>query len=149
MQISNFPRAKLCNLPSPFHKARKLSEKLNGPQIFFKRDDLISLGLGGNKLRKLEFLFGDALEKGADTVLTTGPVQSNHARQVAAAAVLLGLEAHLILQGEEPLEYKGNLLISNMFGAKIHFVSADAMDEDIVARKMEEVADGLSKLGKK
>jgi L-cysteate sulfo-lyase len=149
MQISNFPRVKLCYLPTPFHEAKRLSGKLDGPRIFFKRDDLISLGLGGNKVRKLEFLFGEALARDADVVLTTGPIQSNHARQVAAAAASLGLEAHLILQGEEPLEYKGNLLACYMFGAKLHFVKASTMDENVVAKRMEEIAEDLRKSGKK
>jgi len=148
MQISNFPRVKLCYLPTPFHEVKRLSEKLNGPRIFFKRDDLIGLGLGGNKVRKLEFLFGEALAKGADVVLTDGPIQSNHARQVAAAGASLGLETHLILQGEEPLEYKGNLLACYIFGAKLHFIKANTMDEDIVAKRMEEVADELRQSGK-
>jgi len=148
MQISNFPRAKLCYLPTPFHEAKRLSKKLDGPRIFFKRDDLVSLGLGGNKVRKLEFLFGEALAKSSDVVLTTGPLQSNHARQVAAAAALLGIESHLILQGEEPSEYKGNLLVCYMLGAKLHFVKASTMDEHIVATKMEELAHELKKSGK-
>jgi len=148
MQITNLPRVRLCYLPTPFHEAKRLSEKIGGPRIFFKRDDLISLGLGGNKVRKLEFLFGDALSKGADTILTSGPVQSNHCRQVAAAAASLGLEAHLILQGKEPQEYKGNLLASHVFGAKLHFVEANTMDEDVVERKMEEIARNLRRSGK-
>lgn len=148
MQISNLPRVKLCNLPTPFHEAKKLAKKLNGPRIFFKRDDLISLALGGNKLRKLEFLLGDALGSGADVVLTTGPLQSNHARQTAAAAALMGIEAHLIFQGEEPEEYRANLLMSYIFGAKLHFVKATPMEVDIVTERMNEIANELKANGR-
>lgn len=148
MRIFALPRVKLCNLPTPFHEARRFSEKIGGPRIFFKRDDLISLALGGNKLRKLEFLLGEACNQSADVIITTGPLQSNHARQTAAAAASLGLEAHLVFQGEEPEEYKANLLMSYLFGARLHFVKATSLDVEIVNERMQEIAEELKAQGR-
>ncbi len=76
----------------------RLSRALDGPPLWIKRDDCTGLATGGNKTRKLEYLFAEALELGADTVLTVGATQSNHARQTAAAAARLGLECHLLLE---------------------------------------------------
>jgi D-cysteine desulfhydrase len=114
-------RKELAILPSPIHKLERLTSYLNGPEIYIKRDDLTGLGLGGNKLRKLEFLIGEALEKGYDTIITGGAEQSNHCRQTAAAAAVSGLECHLVLGGSEPNVPKGNYLLDLLFGAKIHW----------------------------
>ena len=91
----------LATLPTPLTEARGLRDALGGaarcPRILLKRDDLTGLALGGNKARKLEFLIGDALRQGATTVVTTGAVQSNHARMTAAAARVAGLGVTLVL----------------------------------------------------
>ncbi len=98
----------LAVLPTPITDAVRLRDALGGPsrcpRILIKRDDLTGLGLGGNKARKLEFLIADALAKGAQTVVTTGAVQSNHARMTAAAARMAGLRAVLVLtaKSEQP-----------------------------------------------
>ena len=94
-------------------------------EIFVKRDDLTGLAGGGNKLRKLEFLLCDAVEKGCDTIITAGGLQSNHCRQTAGAAARLGLQAHLVLnrnvEGRVPLYHEsGNLVLNTLFGAKMH-----------------------------
>ena len=126
MDLSRFPRIRLAGPPTPIEPLLRLSAHLGGPQLFVKRDDLTRLGLGGNKLRKLEFLLGDALAQGADTVLTVGALQSNHARQTAAACARSGLDCELILRrsshaGEAYLK-SGNLLLDRLFGARLHLL---------------------------
>jgi L-cysteate sulfo-lyase len=83
MLLSRFPRTRLAHLPTPLEPLPRLTELLDGPNLWVKRDDCTGLASGGNKTRKLEFLLGDALTLGADTVLTQGAVQSNHCRQTA------------------------------------------------------------------
>jgi D-cysteine desulfhydrase family pyridoxal phosphate-dependent enzyme len=106
-------------------------EQLVGQPTWAKRDDISGLGLGGNKLRKLDLILGSALDAGADTILTTGGVQSNHCRLTAAAVSRLGLEAILFLQGDRPASETGNLLLDLLFGAQIIYtgdISKTAVD---------------------
>lgn len=93
-----------------------------------KRDDLNGLGAGGNKGRKLEYLCGEAQERGADCLVTVGAAQSNHCRMTAAAGARLGLEVHLVLSGSPPGQLEGNQLLSSMFGAHLHHTGLDARD---------------------
>jgi|Deesub1362B_J571_1020462.scaffolds.fasta_scaffold04838_4 D-cysteine desulfhydrase len=123
-KINNLPRVKLANLPTPFEEMNRLSKALNGPRMFIKRDDLTGPVFGGNKACKLEFVMADALEKGADVIVAPGSLQSNHARTVAIVARKLGVKAVLVLRGEKPQSYDGNLLIDKLFGAEIRFVQA-------------------------
>jgi D-cysteine desulfhydrase family pyridoxal phosphate-dependent enzyme len=126
---ANIPRITLAELPTPLRDAVRLRDALGGPsrapRILIKRDDLTGLGLGGNKGRKLEFLIADALAKGAHTVITTGAVQSNHARMTAAAARMAGLKPVLVLttKEERPVP-EGNLLLDYLYGAEVRFVPA-------------------------
>ena len=90
MLVSETRRVPIAFLPTPITEMKRLSKLLGGPRIFVKRDDQTGLATGGNKARKLEFLIADALAEGADTVLTVGGPQSNHARQTAAAAAVVG-----------------------------------------------------------
>jgi D-cysteine desulfhydrase family pyridoxal phosphate-dependent enzyme len=122
-----------------------LSKALGGPRLFVKRDDSTGLGFGGNKVRKLEFLMGEALEKKADTVITTGGLQSNHARQTAAAAKRLNLKPILVLRGEQPKLYKGNLLLDALLGAELRFVRASNSEE--ADRIAYEIASRIEKSG--
>ena len=85
-QLPDLPRASLVQLPTPIHRLANLGARLGGPELRIKRDDLIGLAGGGNKSRKLEFLVGNALRSGADTLVMVGAIQSNHTRQTAAAA---------------------------------------------------------------
>jgi len=94
-----FPKVNLAYLPTPLHEVPLLSQAL-GPRIFFKRDDLTGLAGGGNKTRMLEFRLVNAVKEGADTVIAGYGVQSNHARQIAAACCKLGLDCYLVLTGE-------------------------------------------------
>jgi L-cysteate sulfo-lyase len=125
MNLDRFPRAALCHRPTPLEPMDRLSAHLGGPRLFVKRDDCTGLALGGNKTRKLEFLMGDALAQGADTVVTIGGVQSNHCRQTAAAAARLGLKCELILPhlsryASETYNTSGNLLLDRLLGATLH-----------------------------
>ncbi|HKK72706.1 MAG TPA: D-cysteine desulfhydrase family protein [Candidatus Krumholzibacteria bacterium] len=114
------PRFELVPQPTPLHPMRRLSAELD-IELWIKRDDLTGLAFGGNKTRKLEFLVGDALARGADTLVTSGAVQSNHCRQTAAAAACAGLECHLALGGADPGTRDGNLLLDDLLGAHLHW----------------------------
>jgi D-cysteine desulfhydrase len=103
-------------------KLENLTKKLGGPHLYIKRDDCNGLAFGGNKVRKLEFLVADAIQKGADVLITSGGEQTNHGRLTVAAAVKTGLKPVLIITDDEPAVYKGNLLLNHLMGADIHFV---------------------------
>lgn len=140
--LKNMPKAALGYFPTPLIELKRLSEKLGGPRIFMKRDDNTGLALGGNKTRKLEYIMGDALAKGADTVITAGAIQSNHCRQTAGAAASLGLECHLVLGGAEPEQPQGNLLLDKVFGCHIHWAGDNRKGEDIPALVEQLTAEG-------
>ena len=110
--------------PTPLQKMPRLSKVLNGPRLFIKRDDMTDLAFGGNKARKLEFIFADAKSKGADVVISVGAVQSNCACMVAAAARRLGMKPVLVLVGKEPDIPNANLLLDKLLSAEIHFLEA-------------------------
>ena len=122
MHIETLPRFRLAQLPTPIEKLERLSRELGGPELLIKRDDQTGLALGGNKTRKLEFLVGQALEQGADTLVTAGAAQSNHCRQTAAAAAKAGLKCELILAGTKPELPNGNLLLDELLGAECHWI---------------------------
>lgn len=125
MNLAPFARVNLCHKPTPVEEMQRLSKYLGGPRLLVKRDDCTGLAIGGNKTRKLEFLMGEALAKGANTVITSGGVQSNHCRQTAAAAAKLGMKCELILPHlsrfeSSTYETGGNLLLDQLLGAKLH-----------------------------
>jgi D-cysteine desulfhydrase len=142
--LSNHPKASLGFFPTPIETLPNLSKYLGGPQISIKRDDLTGLALGGNKTRKLEYIIGDAIAQGADTVITAGACQSNHCRQTAAAAAKYQLECHLLLGGKEPDRSSGNLLLDKLFGCHIHWAGKHRKGEDV-----EKVTKQLIAAGKK
>jgi D-cysteine desulfhydrase family pyridoxal phosphate-dependent enzyme len=122
--LDQVPRINLLHAPTALEPLPRLSAALGGPQLWAKRDDCTGLALGGNKVRKLEYLLGEALAQGADTVITAGGFQSNHARQTAAAAARLGLRCLLILIDSvpgraPPYRTNGNLILDDLFGARI------------------------------
>ena len=120
MNIKDLPRIKLGEVKTPIEKLENLSKNYKN-DIYIKRDDLLGIGLGGNKVRKLEYILGDALSKNADIVITSGGVQSNHVRLTIAAANKVGLKAIAVLVGSEPKRYTGNTLLDKVLGAEIHF----------------------------
>lgn len=124
-------RYPLAFLPTPIVELPRLSAALGGPRIWMKRDDQTGLATGGNKTRKLEYLLGDALAQGADTLITGGAAQSNHCRQTAAAAAACGLDCHLVLGGSPPNVSSGNLLLDQLLGAHIHWAGPHRKGEDI------------------
>jgi len=148
MILGKVPRVRLAHLPTPLEEMSRLKEAMKiEPDLYIKRDDNTGLATGGNKARKLEFSLALALRQGADVVITTGGIQSNHARMTAAAARKLGLECVLVLRGEEPSCKQGNLLLDSLLGARIRYVAAE--DADAVEQEMERVAMELSAAGKK
>lgn len=130
MPLPDFPRYPLLFGPSPVHPLERLSAYLGGPRIWAKREDCNSgLAFGGNKTRKLEYLVPDALDRGADTLVSIGGVQSNHTRQVAAVAASLGLKAVLVQESwvdwPDPVNDRvGNILLSRIMGAQVRLVDA-------------------------
>jgi D-cysteine desulfhydrase len=115
------PRIPLGCLPTPLEELPRLTRALGGPRLFIKRDDQTGLATGGNKTRKLEFAVADALDQGADTLITMGGVQSNHTRQTAAAAARCGLRCVVVLRGHAPAVWNGNLLLDHLLGAQVVF----------------------------
>jgi D-cysteine desulfhydrase len=109
----------------------RLSRLLGGPRILMKRDDLTGLAFGGNKTRKLEYLVGEALAQGCDTLVTAGAQQSNHCRQAAAAARACGLSCHLLLGGSLPASPDGNLLLDRILGVEVTFAGNSRKGEMI------------------
>ncbi|HEX5219785.1 MAG TPA: D-cysteine desulfhydrase family protein [Verrucomicrobiae bacterium] len=142
MHIEKLPRFPLAQLPTPVEKLERLSRELGGPTLLIKRDDQTGLALGGNKTRKLEFLLGDALAKGCDTLVTVGAAQSNHCRQTAAAAAKAGLGCELLLNGKRPEKLNGNLLLNELFGAAEHWIERSQRAERIQSLSAELAARG-------
>ncbi|MBN1680000.1 MAG: D-cysteine desulfhydrase family protein [Anaerolineae bacterium] len=136
-QLEHLPRVQLAHLPTPIDALPNLSRNLGGPELFIKRDDQTGLATGGNKARKLEFSLAEALEAGADTVITGGSTQSNHARQTAAAAARCGLKAHTVLytpDGQPPQAFTGNVLLMHLLGAVIHWTTEHAPYAETIAQ---------------
>ena len=119
--FGHLPRASLALVPTPLERGPELP---GGQRLWVKRDDLTGLGMGGNKVRKLEFLCGDAIRTGARSLVTVGAAQSNHCRLTAAAGAVLGIEVHLVLSGDRPERPVGNQLLSALFGAQLHYTGA-------------------------
>ena len=147
-RLNRFPRVSLAYLPTPLDDAPHLSQALVGPTILIKRDDMTGLALGGNKMRKLEFLMADALRQGADTIITTAAAQSNMCRQTAAAARKLGLDCVLILRGTEREEIQGNLLLDRIFGAQVQFIQITDPYSNVSGEAMAQAAAELTRAGK-
>ena len=114
--------------PTPVHKLDNIS-RLLGTQIYVKRDDMTGIGLGGNKVRKLEYLLAEAKAQGAQVVFTTGGAQSNHAMLTAAACRKLGMEPILILKKRGVMGNKGNLLLENLMGVDVRFMDTGSYDD--------------------
>ena len=132
--LEDAPRTQLGHWPTPLEHLPSLSSELSGPRIWVKRDDCTGLATGGNKTRKLEYLIGEAQALGKSAVVTFGAIQSNHARQTAAACAKVGLPCHLILSDQVPSDderYKsgGNVLLDNLLNAQVHMVGANATDD--------------------
>ncbi len=133
------PRIRFAHLPTPVEELPRLSERLKGPRILVKRDDQTGLAFGGNKTRKLEFLVAEAQAQGATTLVSAGAIQSNHCRQPAAAAAKFGFECVLVLTGQRPRTPSGNLMLDEVFGARIVTVADRADRERVLQQTFDEL----------
>lgn len=150
--LAAYPRVALLEGPTPIQRLARLSQlpELRGCNLYVKRDDLTGLGGGGNKLRKLEFLLGEALAEGADTLVTWGGFQSNHARLTAAVAARHGLACELMLtpsavRSDDDFCRNGNVLLDGLFGAKVHRLARGVTPESYATQLL----DSLRGQGKK
>lgn len=121
-RVATLPRVSLALTPTPLHDAPRLAEAIGVGRLLIKRDDLTGLAFGGNKTRNLEFRMADAVEKGADVFIAGLEAQSNSARQVTAAANILGMRPILVLRNDRDWGWQGNLLVDRILGADIRFV---------------------------
>ena len=144
--IQELPRVQLGVFPTPFYRLERISETY-GKNIWIKRDDMCGVALGGNKVRKLEFLLAEALEQGCDTVFTTGGAQSNHAMLTAACAARLGMRCILLLKRRGVTDHRGNLVLDDIFGAEVRMLDTDSYD-DIYA-EMHRMGEALERDGRK
>ncbi|MEO0327500.1 MAG: D-cysteine desulfhydrase family protein [Pseudomonadota bacterium] len=151
-RLRELPRAKLWSEPTPVELLHNLAEQTGAAKFYVKRDDCNGLAFGGNKVRQMEYYLGDAINKGADTLLITGAVQSNFVRTAAAGCAKLGLECHVQLENrvtKDTQDYRqsGNVLLDRMLGAVIHeFPQGE--DEAGADANLETIADGLRKDGR-
>ncbi len=133
-RLAAIPSVPLGQLPTPVERMDRLREALGGgPALFVKRDDAIPFAFGGNKVRKLPFVIAEALADGADTIITCGGVQSNHARATTAAAVKYGLSVVLVANGVPPERATANALLAQLMGAEVHYVSSREAREPAMA----------------
>jgi L-cysteate sulfo-lyase len=148
MHFSRFPRLHFAHLPTPLEPLKNLSAELGGPNIWIKRDDCTGLAGGGNKTRKLEFLMADAESQGADTIITQGATQSNHARQTAAISAKMDKECHILLEdrtgsNDPDYNFNGNVLLDQLYDAKVSSRPLDSdMDQEMAQLAEQHRADG-------
>lgn len=142
--LSDFPQAPLGCFPTPLQRLSNLSE-LFGKELYIKRDDMTGVGLGGNKVRKLAFLLGDAQQKGATVVMTTGGAQSNHAMLTAACCNRLGMKAQLLLKRRGVSDPVGNVYLDGLLGAQVDFFDTD--DYGVIYEEMSRRKTALAEAG--
>jgi len=150
VNLAKFPRIRCGHFPTPLEPMENLTKHLGGPKLWIKRDDCTGLSTGGNKTRKLEFLMAEAMAQKADTVITQGATQSNHARQTAAISAKLGLACHILLEDrtgytDEAFTLNGNVLLDQLHGASISKRPGGAD----MQKEMEVLAEDLKKKGKR
>ncbi len=154
MLVDNYPRVNLAHLPTPLERMDNLAKHLDtSVNLWVKRDDCTGLAMGGNKARQLEFYVGDAMEKGADILMTTGAVQSNHVRSTIAAARKMGLNAvvqleHRVSNRAPEYETNGNVALMKIMGATIHYYEVGE-DEEGADNSLYEIAKKLTRDGHK
>lgn len=150
--LANLPRADLAVAPTPIEEMTNLANHFGKANLFIKRDDYTGLGMGGNKVRQLEYYLGAALSLGADTVLITGATQSNFARLTAASARKLNMVCHIQIEQRVPnlsslYHHSGNILLSRLFGAVLHSYP-DGEDEEGADNQLEIIAGDLRSKGR-
>ena len=142
MNLARFPRLRFGHLPTPLELLENLTRELGGPEIWIKRDDCTGMSTGGNKTRKLEFLMAQAQAEGADIVLTQGATQSNHARQTAAFAALMGGDCHILLEDRTGIQdsnyqHNGNVFLDLLHGASLEHHPGGTDMEAVMAASAE------------
>lgn len=140
--MNTFEKESLGIFPTPLHRLPNISREL-GTNVWIKRDDLCGVALGGNKVRKLEYLLADAKKQGYDLVMTTGQAQSNHAMLTAACAKRLGMDCILVLKKRGITERKGNQILNYLMGVEVRFVDTDSYEE--IYREMDRIGEELSR----
>ena len=143
--FDDLPREHFAFLPTPLHRLKNLGESIGLYNLWIKRDDQTGAAFGGNKTRKLEFVVGDAKANKADTLVTVGGIQSNHCRQTAAVAASMGMRCILLLAGEEPETYTGNVLLNRFLGAEMKFFPDDA--PMMLNNRLDEIMNTLNEFG--
>lgn len=128
MNLKTYPKAALGLFPTPMYRLPNMSRAL-GTNVWIKRDDLCGVALGGNKVRKLEYLLAEAQAQGAELVMTTGQAQSNHAMLTAACALRLGLEPVLVLKQRGVCSCRGNQILNRLMDVEVRFVDTDRYDD--------------------
>ena len=152
-RLDDLPRVQLAAEPTLLERLSNIEADIGGPRLYAKRDDTQPLAFGGNKVRQLEFYFGEAREQGADTVLITGAVQSNFCRLCAAFAAKLGMECHIQHEDRVPkndplYRASGNVLVEHLLGAKLHSYQ-NGEDEAGADARLEEIAADLRAQGRR
>jgi 1-aminocyclopropane-1-carboxylate deaminase/D-cysteine desulfhydrase-like pyridoxal-dependent ACC family enzyme len=144
--LARCPQAPVGIMPTPLQAMRRLSQHFGRP-VYFKRDDLAGLAMGGSKIRILRFTAGDAVARGADTFVAGGYAQSNHPAQVAAAGAALGIPTHVVLDVTKGYEPQGNVLLLDLTGARVRFTSVGSYDG--VLAECRRLADRLGRAGRR
>lgn len=144
MKLTRFPRVRITHGPTPLEFMPRLTEALGGPRLYIKRDDCTGLGTGGNKTRKLEFLMADAVQQGADTIITQGATQSNHARQTVAIAARMGMKCEILLEDrtgytQDNYKHSGNVFLDHLYGAHVQELPGGSDMNAAMARLAEEL----------
>ena len=140
--MKSFAKESLGIFPTPLHRLPNISREL-GTNVWIKRDDLCGVALGGNKVRKLEFLLAEAKAQGYDLVMTTGQAQSNHAMLTAACAQRLGMDCILVLKKRGITERKGNQILNYLIGVEVRFIDTDSYDD--IYKEMDRIGEELGR----
>ena len=140
--MKQFEKESLGLFPTPLYRLPNLSREL-GTNIWIKRDDLCGVALGGNKVRKLEYLLRDAKNQGYDLVMTTGQAQSNHAMLTAACALRMGLACILVLKERGVTARKGNQILNHLMGVEVRYMDTDSYED--IYREMDRIGDELGR----
>lgn len=136
MELAEFPRVTLLDGPTPLHRLANIEILQQRSGLFIKRDDQMRVGLGGSKLRSLEFWLGAAIAERADLVIVAGGIASNQCRLTAAASALLGIDCLVLYNGDPPAVETGNLLLTRLFGAQIEFLGPVDEERRALAAKL-------------
>lgn len=142
-------KVQTCFLPTPLHKLENISNDLKDYNIFIKRDDMTGIGIGGNKLRKLDYIVHKALSEGYTTLLTYGGVQTNHGRLTAAAASRFGMKSIIMCYGLPPKSLSGNLLLDRVMGAEVSFMDTTEIRKQAESMEYEEIVAAYKGLKKR